>query len=260
MKRDQFFGKPSIIIVGLGVVGSHVLRTFPWAEVLDPPKGKWPTHNQFRFAFICVPTEMLEDGGCDTSVVEHAVSEVDADLIIIRSTIPPGTTNRLIAKTGKRIIFCPEFYGETQHALINPDFVILGGEPELTNQAAQLFMLLNDASFRIFQTDSVTAELDKYMVNSFLAGKVVFCSEFYHLAQKFGVSYPELRELFIMDKRVGPYHTFVYDETPYYDSHCFNKDIPAIINHAREAGYQANFLKAIVQNNEKFRKGELECD
>ena len=66
------------------------------------------------------------------------------------------------------------------------------------------------------------------MENSFLATKVSFCNQFFDICEKNGISYEELRELFILDKRLGESHTFVYKDKPYWDSHCLNKDVPCI--------------------------------
>ena len=66
------------------------------------------------------------------------------------------------------------------------------------------------------------------MENAFLATKVSFCNQFYEICQKENINYEELRELFILDKRMGGSHTFVYKDKPYWDSHCLNKDVPHI--------------------------------
>jgi len=86
------------------------------------------------------------------------------------------------------------------------------------------------------------------MENCFLALKVTFCSEFATIAKDFGISYPELREIFILDDRMGTSHTFVNSDSPYYDSHCLNKDIPALIKqtdkaHLMEAVDNINYNK-----------------
>lgn len=79
--------------------------------------------------------------------------------------------------------------------------------------------------------------------------KVSFCIEFYNIAEKLGVNYEDLRELFILDPRVNPAHTFVYRDHPYYDSHCLNKDIPAIAEFSN-----SEFLQYIIDNNERAKK------
>lgn len=222
-----------ILIVGFGNIGKHIYHEFRLLspDIYDVNLSGY-SHKQekhYDVAFICVPTDKLEDGSCDTSVVESAVKETKAELIIIKSTIPPTTTDRLIKQTGKKIIFSPEYYGVTQHCKADPGFVVLGGNKRLCDKAAQLYYKVKNGSYKFYFTDTVTAELAKYMLNSFLALKVTFCNEFAGLAKKFGVSYPELRELFVADDRVGSSHTFSLEGQRYYDSHCFNKDIPALI-------------------------------
>lgn len=247
----------SILIVGYGNIGKHIFEEF---EELQPdiydPKIEFYYHTfekdkRYDFAFVCVPTNGLEDGSCDTSIVENAVKETNAEVIIIKSTIPPGTTERLIKETGKTIIFSPENYGTTQHCPNDPNFVILGGEKEVCDKVANLYAQVKNGYFRFYFTDTKTAELAKYMLNCFLALKVTFCCEFADVAKQFGISYPELRELFIADERVGVSHTFVYPEKPFYDSHCFNKDIPAFISFA---GEKAPLMLAVKEINESKKQ------
>ena len=226
----------TILIVGYGNIGKHICDEFKALnpDIYDPHIDAYNTPKAMRydFAFICVQTDGLPDGSCDTSIVEKAVLETNAEIIVIKSTIPPGTTNRLIASSGKGIVFSPEHYGTTQHCKADSGFVILGGEKALCAEVAQLYYKIKNGYFKIHFTDSITAELSKYMLNSFLALKVTFCNEFADLAKKFDISYPELRELFVADERVGASHTICYPERSYYDSHCFNKDIPALISFA----------------------------
>lgn len=94
-----------------------------------------------------------------------------------------------------------------------------------------------------------TAEISKYMLNSFLATKVSFCVQFWELCQTLGVHYEELRELFLLDPRINPSHTFVYEDKPYWDSHCFNKDIPAIAK-----SFDLPFLESLVDFNDSQKE------
>lgn len=110
---------------------------------------------------------------------------------------------------------------------------------------------MKDGSFRFIFTDAKTAELAKYMENCWLATKVTFCNEFAKIAEGFGISYEELRECFVADERVNPSHTFVYKDKPYYDSHCLNKDIPALISFCNSSGINAELIKSINSINNK---------
>lgn len=224
-----------ILIYGVGNVGQHIANEFaqlkPYLYDIKYNKDELPDLKIiYDYAFVCVPTEKNTDGTCNTSIVEEAVNNINAQIIIIKSTIPVGMTEMLQSKhLDKQIIFSPEYYGTTIHSPNNPNFVILGGDKQLCAKVAELYYQIKPNTFQIQFTDSKTAELVKYMENSFLALKVTFCSEFYQIAKAFGIVYPELRELFLLDERMGSSHTFVNSEQPFYDSHCLNKDIPALI-------------------------------
>lgn len=237
---------PSILIVGYGNIGKHLHNELHGAGHIDKydTADLVPTDHRnsgyecrprpqghYDFAFICVPTDMNEDGSADISIVEETVKWLDADVIVIKSTVPVGTMYAL-GKYGKRLVYSPEYYGTTQHAPAAPNFMILAGKWDDCNKVAQLYYKVKSGSFRIRFTEYRTAELAKYMENCFLALKVTFCAEFASLAKNFGVFYEELRELFVMDERMGDSHTFVHSDKPYYDSHCLNKDIPALLSQA----------------------------
>lgn len=68
------------------------------------------------------------------------------------------------------------------------------------------------------------------------------------MCKKLGINYEEVRELFVLDPRVNPAHTFVYEEHPFYKSHCLDKDVPAIAEYMDD-----ELLKFIVALNEKRR-------
>lgn len=197
---------------------------------------------------------LMKWGDCDITEVKNAINENDAEIYVIKSTILPKTTEKLIADTGKNILFSPEYYGGTQHCNnFEFNFTILGGDRKHCKKVIQALQNVYDARHKFIMTDSTTAELVKYMENSWLATKVSFCCQFYEIAKSLGVDYEELREMFVQDVRVNKSHTFVYDEHPYWSSHCLNKDVPAIANFSN-----AEFLKSVINFNEnqknKYKK------
>lgn len=248
------------LIVGYGNIGQklyeeyealHPDRYDPFKNILEKDAGK------YDLAFICVDTPMQEDGSCDLSQVKTAIGETDADIIVLRSTVLPGTTDQLIKDTGKDIVFCPEFYGVTQHSDMSKfdfSFTILGGNKESCNKVVQALLSVYDARHRFNITDTKTAELVKYMENTFLAAKVSLCIQFWEIAQQIGVNYAELRELLLNDPRINRAHTFVYDEHPYWESHCFDKDLLALVNYT-----DAPLVQNVIAYNElckkKYKKG-----
>ena len=238
--------KQSVLIVGYGVVGHHLANEIAalHPDIYDKFKPEFNTKRDiiYDFAFICVDTPFNANGDCDLTAVKDAIKETQANIIIIKSTVLPGTTKQLCEEFKRPIIFSPEYYGGTQHCNnFEFNFTILGGEKRYCKKVQQLLQNVYDArhSFRI--VDSTTAETVKYMENSYLAMKVAFCTQFYEIAQQLGIDYEDLRELFILDPRVNESHTFVYDDHPYYQSHCLDKDVPAIANKM-----DAKLLKAVI--------------
>jgi len=266
-----------IAIIGCGIVGGALALLFPECAVIDPfrwpepvgPEGvrdgwldgrnQWhtieaPGERPYRVAFVCVPTPMGEDGSCDTSIVEQAIRENDAEVFVIKSTVPPGTTRRLSEVTQKVCVFSPEFTGATQHSqAIDDGFVILGGPREWTEPVAELYKEVKPATFRIFKTTEDTAELVKYAENAFLAMKVTFFNEFYRLGLAAGVDFDEFREALLLDPRIGREHSFVYRSHPYWKSVCFDKDLPAIVAWALQHDVEAPLVEAVIKTNELHR-------
>lgn len=248
-------------IVGFGAVGRGLLELFPGAAVYDPALGfdDREAVNACRFAFVCVPTPGRADGSCDVSAVEEVVRWLEAGTIVVRSTVAPGTCERLARESGKRVVFQPEYGpGETpDHPFGDPRAVrwaILGGPREWTIPVCDLYKRVFNSEFQLRQTDWRTAELSKYMENAFLALKVAFCNEFYDLAEANGVDYNELRELWLMDPRMGASHTWVHPEERGFGGKCLPKDLAAITASARERGMQLPLLEAIGVSNERVRR------
>ena len=269
------------LICGFGNIGKHILKEFESISDEFAIYDKY-CHAQningknidigdesildddYDIAFICVPTEMNDDGSCDISEVEWIYDRLsksdNVNTVVIKSAVPVGTAGTLFSKYTEEpsyqwcptIVISPEFYGTTQHAEESPNFLILGTKIGNANSVVQLYQRVKDASFRFIFTDWKTAELVKYMENCWIATKVTFCNEFATIAKYFRINYNELRECWLADPRVSPSHTFVYEDKPYYDSHCLNKDIPALISFANS---KSPLMEAVNTIN-KARKDE----
>ena len=103
------------------------------------------------------------------------------------------------------------------------------------------------------QTDSLTAELVKYMENAFLATKKIFCDEFYDLAQHLGVDYNELKELWLLDGRVGRAMTLVHPQNRGFGGRCLPKDVSALVHLAASRGLQSPLFETILGINDRVR-------
>lgn len=249
----------AVAIVGVGAVGESMRTLFPDAVLYDEPRGLGTREavNACGIAFVCVPTPPLSSGAADTSIVEDVVSWIACDTIVLRSTVPPGTTRRLIEATGKRIVFQPEYGpgstpGHPYADVRNIPFAILGGPEEWAAPVRDSYARTLP-HVPVHVTDATTAELTKYMENAFLATKVTFCNEFYDIAQALGVDYAELRDLWLLDPRIGASHTLVYPDDRGFGGPCLPKDLDAIVARAETAGVAPSLLRAVAETNRRHR-------
>lgn len=266
-----------IAIIGHGYVGKAIEKLFhEHAQLIIYDPAEFPADrpdfkleirkyvNECDLAVICVPTPMSEDGKCDTSLVEETLEWLATPLVLIKSTIPPGTTEILQAVYGKRICFSPEYIGEGKYfvqfwkyphptEMKYHDFMIIGGEEPIRSRIVDIFAAALGPGCRFHKTDSKTAELVKYMENSWGAMKVTFANEFFEIAKAFGVDYQEARELFLLDGRVERMHTMVRADSRGFGGKCFPKDVNAIVKASERSGYEPKLLKQVLKSNDEFR-------
>lgn len=187
------------------------------------------------------------------------MSRLPVDRVLLRSTVPPGTTDALAEATGKTICFWPEYVGETPFSSAywtddsDMPFVVLGGHPTDRRAFLDDLMPLLGPTRRYFECSSVEAELIKYMENAFLATKVTFVNEFFELCRAFGADWDAVREGWLLDPRIGHSHTTVFPHDRGFGGRCFPKDLQAIIAAARQAGCDPELLGAVVETNSRLR-------
>lgn len=281
--------KPKIAIVGYGYVGRALHCLFEdWVcAIFDPnptdeareeakslgyeaPFGSdWGTNevfdkvNECELAIVSVPTLEKEDGSCDVSIVKKTIERLETKLILIKSTIRPGTTDKLMKETGKKLVFSPEYIGEGGYFTppwLYPDpklmkkhtFQIFGGPRKQTNGMVDMFIRKVGPHVFFAQTDAKTAEVVKYMENSWGAMKVIFGNEWFDICETQGVDYREVRELWALDSRVEKMHTAVFPHSRGYGGKCFPKDVAAIVQDTNEKGYVPEMMETVIKRNKYF--------
>ena len=264
---------PRTLLIGYGWVGQFVHKYFTEADYYTPESGivskNPPPKNDsipkyyWDVGFINVPSPMNPDGSCDISIVQQVVEEwhYTVKLFIIRSTVKPGTTKKLQEEYPDNLfVMQPEYLGETLgHPLIEPNrqtFIILGGNKEATQKAAEAWMTVLHSGSKIRQVNGKTAELCKYMENSWNGLKVTFVSDWGRLVKNDDeVDFLELREAWLDDPRISRSHTFAYPNNPGFSGKCLPKDINAIVHYARhEAGQPLELMEEVLKINAEMRK------
>ncbi len=246
-----------ISIIGYGFVGKSIKKIFKDAIVYDPQAGhslKREEAYRADIMFICVPTPNLSDGNLDYSIVEDIVKLSNSKLICIRSTLSPGTTDKLSLKYGKRIVFQPEYLGETpNHPMsdqYNRKFIILGGKSEDTRTMINAYSSVYNANIHIRQVTAIEAEVIKLTANRATAFKVAECHELYELCEKAGVDYYTIREgVYGDDPRMSLWWTFVYPNSQGLNSKCLPKDLIGWCAWAESIGYTPKVSQAIINKN-----------
>ena len=252
-------------VIGNGFVGEAISFAFSsvsdlYVYDIDPLKCKDDLESLYNcdFVFICVPTPMFEDGSQDLSYVENTFKKATNNPIyILKSTVLPGTTDLLSKKySNLKIIFSPEFLTERTAKLdmLTQSRIILGGELTLTEKAKTLF----NQRFKvknIIQTDSKTAELTKYMNNTFFATKVSIMNEFKLLCDIIGANWDDALNGFVSDGRIGDSHLNVpgHDGKLGYGGTCFPKDVNALLSFSKKHNIELNTIKGGWKTNLKVR-------
>lgn len=249
-------------VAGLGVVGTAVAKWFEGqgrrVVVYDPPKGFSEPRvlADADVVFVCVPTPYGERG-YDPSALEAAVEAIPpGPAIVIKSTVLPGTTERLQAQHPDRVfLFNPEFLRErsARDDFLRPDRQIVGYTGRSRPYALALLASLPEAPYARVMP-ATEAELVKYMTNAFLALKVVFANQFYDLCERVGADYELVREGAGADPRIGPSHLDVFDGGARgYGGKCLPKDMKALIDFAATLGLPLRLLRTADALNGRLR-------
>lgn len=217
--------------------------------------------NTCDLGIVCVPTPMGPDGHCVVSIVEEVVKWLETPRILIKSTVKVGTTDRLKQETGKRIVFSPEYCGESSYwtpyafhtDIKETPFFVFGGDPEDTKVMVDYMLPVTGPVKTYRQTTAKHAEMSKYVENTFFATKVAYCYEVAEICKQAGLDWNEVRELWLLDPRVNPMHTAVFEENDLcYSGKCLPKDLSGLIEFAKETGYIPSLLCEVQSSNTRI--------
>tara|TARA_Y100001970_G_scaffold293827_1_gene443595 strand:- start:28831 stop:29688 length:858 start_codon:yes stop_codon:yes gene_type:complete len=261
-KINQF--KPGVI--GLGYVGKAVFdkvnNHFPCLSFDINGSGNQKTLEDLvlnsNIIFLCLPTPMKKDGYCDLKIIINVLKSINDivksnHLIVIKSTIPPGSTKSFNNDfSNLNIVFNPEFLTEANFLedFKNQNRIILGGNEEITKIVKSFYSnLFNEVP--IIQTSSDTAEMVKYFANAYLATKVSYANEMFTLCKKLNIDYDSVVSLAIYDKRIGKSHLNVPgpDNKFGFGGSCFPKDINALISIFNDNDVECLVLDSVWKRN-----------
>jgi UDPglucose 6-dehydrogenase len=222
-------------------------------------------------SFITVGTPTNPDGSVNLKFVEETSKEIgealkkkeNGHLIVVKSTVPPGTTEKLIktkiekqsGKTcGEGFLLCfnPEFLreGNAMYDTLNPDYIVIGGYNKKSAEALENLYeeFHKESPPPIIRTNIPTAELIKYANNAFLATKISFINTIANVCEKIpGADITKVAEAIGKDHRINPY--FLNAGLGWGGS-CFPKDVKALIAYSRKIGYNPTLIRATDEANQ----------
>ncbi|WP_120495628.1 nucleotide sugar dehydrogenase [Kiloniella sp. EL199] len=217
--------------------------------------------------FVCVGTPSTETGHCDLTALRSVAVDLGKalkekskyHLIVIRSTIPPGTTrNELLPileryselECGKDFGLCfhPEFLRESSAVkdFYSPPKTVCGGYDE--RSSVILAKLYDNIDDKVIYTSIEAAETVKYVDNTWHALKVSFANEIGKICKAADIDSHEVMDIFIQDTKLNLSSYYLKPGFAYGGS-CLPKDVRGINHLARSLGVTTPILAAIDHSN-----------
>ena len=223
------------------------------------------------FIFVCVPTPMESSGKCHLSIVESVIEDLKKVIdttktfIVLRSTVPPGTSERLDC------YFMPEFlteknwkndFKQLEHWIFglknNDNDVVFMYKMKMLINLAYDYECINYKNIHFVTTKE--AEMIKYFRNTFLATKVSFCNEFEEFCRRKNISYKNVKNIATLDSRITISHTNVpgHDGKRGFGGTCFPKDSQSLLHQMKEINMNSYIIKSSIERNENIDRPETD--
>jgi GDP-mannose 6-dehydrogenase len=222
---------------------------------------------QTDVSLVCVSTPARKNGSFDYSHLLSAITEVGEGIkrknanhvVAIRSTVLPGTTESMLipaledssakkAGVDFTVHTNPEFLRESSalHDFDNPPFVIIGNADGISG-----FLLeeLYKGTGPVYHTTIKTAEMLKYVCNTFHALKITFANEIGNICQAVGVDSHEVMDLFCRDTKLNISPAYLKPGFAFGGS-CLPKDLRALLYQARTLDLEMPLLTGVGQSNQ----------
>ncbi len=211
-------------------------------------------------ALIATGTPPTHGGAADLRQVSAAVQWVASTrpkdaVIVMKSTVPPGTGLRLLDRELKgsavRYVSNPEFLreGRALRDWTSPDRIVIGAEPGDTRSVEVVSAMYAGIDAPHMVTDITSAEMIKYASNAFLATRISFINEIALLCGAVGASIDAVSQGLAMDSRTGGrIHAGVG-----YGGSCFPKDVRALDHLALTSDANVDLLRSVINTNNRQR-------
>jgi len=220
-----------------------------------------------EISFVCVGTPSLRSGKLDLSYVERVVHEIGTALrqkdsyhvIVLRSTVLPGTTESLVIPTvekargcrageGFAVCYNPEFMreGSAVADFLQPPYTVFGAQDQ--KHFAKVRQLYSTIASPVFETSIPVAEMVKYVCNAFHAVKVGFANEMGTLCKSLGVDAEAVTKIYTSDTKLNISPAYLSPGFAFGGS-CLPKDLRALGHRAKELDLGLPLLESVLPSN-----------
>jgi GDP-mannose 6-dehydrogenase len=255
---------PPVVEPGLGEVLAEVV----WDKRLRAIASTENAVKETELALVCVGTPSRSNGRLDITAVDRVAHEIGAALasrsdpftVVLRSTVLPGTTEQvfipaLLSGAGRgldaslSVAVNPEFMreGSALKDFAQPPLTLAGTDDAATVERLRELYAAVESPF--VQTTIRTAEMLKYVSNTFHALKIAFANEIGDVCAAFGVDPQELMRIFMMDRKLNISEMYLRPGFAFGGS-CLPKDLRALIYAARSADVALPLLSSIIPSND----------
>ena len=256
-------------IIGMGFLGSAISHGFGLhadIKIYDKFKEYDDLEDVVKHAdyiWVCLPTPMnMQTGAIDLSIIEENLEKISGfvekgnrKIIIIKSTVVPGTTQKFIKKYPKlNFTMNPEFLTARNNKLdfICASRIIIGAdEGWIGDDIENVYRYRFGNSTPIFRTGTREAELVKYGANCFFALKISYFNFIWSICQKERLDFDEVKDMILADGRIARSHSNVpgWDKKFGYSGSCFPKDVNAFIKYSEGLDIEPMLLSSSWQQN-----------
>jgi UDPglucose 6-dehydrogenase len=216
--------------------------------------------------FLCVGTPSGTDGACDLGAAREASRSIGEALagtgrshtVVVKSTVPPGTTCGVIrpaieagaergSEKGIHVVSNPEFLreGSAVEDFFAPARIVIGTDDPAGAEALE--HLYEPFACPILRCGSTTAEMVKYASNAMLAVRISAANEIGLLCKTLGIDAGEVMGMVGLDERIGPQFL---DTGLGFGGSCLPKDLRALVALGRSLGRESPLLSAVLEVND----------
>lgn len=248
-------------ILGKGIVGSACGRGFKKLGhdvIYHDPK----LHTDINIVkgtdivFVCVPTPNRGDQSCDITLVENSICDLSElnyqGVIAIKSTVPPGSTQKLQRQfLGLDICCVPEFLREHcayADFMTNHRVLAVGCDSDrVWNTVIDCHAEIPKHRVRMRPCE---AEILKYVSNTFNALRVVFANVMHDVCHHYHGDYDHVINTYLLRQTASPDYMKCQSDLRGYGGLCLPKDVRSMISICQELQLPYNLFQAIDHDNQ----------